>query len=81
MKATMSLAHPWQVYIFRNMHEEIFNLPKLTVIKGDYGTVVKKTKCVKQLQITTAEAAIHWWCMVHVSDHTALNETKFFSDY
>ena len=77
MKATTSLAHPWQVCIVRNMHEEIFNLLKLTVIKGDYGTVVKKTKCVEQLKITTAEAAIHW--MVHVvSDDTALDENKIF---
>ncbi len=80
VEATTSLAHPWQVCIVRNMHEEIFNLLKLTVIKGDYGTVVKKTKCVEQLQITTAEAAIHW--MVHVvSDDTALNENKIISDY
>jgi hypothetical protein len=39
-------------------------LLRLTVIKGDYGIVVKKTKCVEQLHITTAEAAIHW--MRHV---------------
>jgi hypothetical protein len=32
----------------------------LTVIKGDYGIVVKKTKCVEQLHIITAEAGIHW---------------------
>ena len=64
MKAETCLAHPWQVCIVRNMHEEIFNLLRLTVIKGDYGIVVKKTKCVEQLHITTAEAAIHW--MIHV---------------
>ena len=28
MKATTSLAHPWQVIIARNMHEEVFNLLK-----------------------------------------------------
>ena len=71
MKAVPSLAHPWQVVIVRNMHQEVFNLLKLTVIQGKYGNVAKKTKCVEQLQITTAEAAIHW--MVHVE--------KFSSGY
>ena len=71
MKAVPSLAHPWQVVIVRNMHQEVFNLLKLTVIQGKYGTVAKKTKCVEQLQITAAEAAIHW--MVHVE--------KFSSGY
>jgi hypothetical protein len=43
MKAATCLAHPWQVCIVRNMHEEIFNLLRLTVINlklrmGSYTT-------------------------------------------
>ena len=77
MKATTSLAHPWQVIIVRNMHKEVFNLLKLTVMQGEYGTVAKNTKCVEKLEITTTEAAIHW--MVHViKDHTAVDESEIF---
>ena len=56
MKATTSSANPWQVIIVRNMHEEVFNLLKLTVIQGEYGTVAKNTKCIEKLEITTEAA-------------------------
>ena len=77
MKAITSLPYPWQVIIVRNMHEEVFNLLKLTVIQGEHGTVAKNTKCIEKLEITTIEAAIHW--MVHViKDHTAVDESEIF---
>ena len=49
MKATSCLSHPWQVCIVRNMHQDVFELIRLTIIK----CVARKTRCVEQLEITT----------------------------
>lgn len=65
-------SHLWQVQIVRTMPVEVFELLKLTILRGDYGIVLKNTKCVKQLQITKAEAAMKW--MVGV-----INKNNFYS--
>ena len=57
MKPSSSLANPWGIRFSRNMPEEVLDLLKLTVLKGHYGTVAKKTSCVETLQITTASSA------------------------
>ena len=60
MKQTSSMANPWGVQINRNMPEEVFNLLKLTVQKGNYGKLAKKTSCLVTLMITTANASREW---------------------
>ena len=78
MKPTTSLAHPWQVRFCRNIPVEVFNLLKLTIFNGDYGIVVKSTKSVEQLQITTSNAAIKWITRVTKSTTSTLKETDIF---
>jgi hypothetical protein len=56
MKASTTLSHPWQIRIVRNLHVEIFELLKETILRGGYGNIVKKTKSVEQLEISTLDA-------------------------
>ena len=47
-----SLALPWKVQFARNMPQEEFDLLELIVLEGNYGSVVKKTRCVEHLKLT-----------------------------
>ena len=58
------------------MPEEVFGLLKLTLLKGHYGMVSKKTSCVEILQITTANSAREW--IMHVGSKTS-SEIKMAS--
>ena len=66
MKAITSLARPWKIEFFRNMPREVFDLLKLTVLKGNYGKVARSTKCVDALEVTLAVAWI-----VHIINNSS----------
>lgn len=76
MKAITSLARPWKIFFIRNMAQEVFDLLKQTVLKGNYGTVAKSTRCVDNLQVPLATA----WILhvVKKSSPTVQEEDIFF---
>ena len=52
----------------RNMPQKVFDLLKLTLLKGHYGTVSKKTSCVETLELTAVNSAREW--IMHVGSKT-----------
>jgi hypothetical protein len=69
MKPRSSLSNPWGVKLSRNMPQEVFNLLKLTILKGHYGIVSKNTSCVETLELTAANSAREW--IMHVGNKTS----------
>ena len=69
MKPRSSLSNPWGVKFSRNMPQEVFDLLKLTLLKGHYGIVSKKTCCVETLELTAANSAREW--IMHVGSKTS----------
>lgn len=65
MKAITSLVRPWKIVFTRNIAQEVFDLLKLTIVKGNYGKVVRSTRCVDNLEVILA---IDW--MSHVIQKT-----------
>ena len=65
MKAITSLVRPWKIVFTRNIAQEVFDLLKLTIPKGNYGKVVRSTRCVDKLEVILA---IDW--MSHVIQKT-----------
>ena len=63
MEPLTSLALPGKVQFSRNMPQEVFDLLKLTMLKGDYGIVVKKTRCVEHLKLT----AVTTWMLYAIN--------------
>ena len=75
MKASTTLSHPWQVRIVRNFPLEVFELLKETILRGGYDNIVKKTKCVQQLEISSLDAVYNW--VKHVADNNTTKEISF----
>ena len=50
------------------MPQEVFDLLKLTLLKGHYGTV-SKTSCVETLELTAVNSAREW--IMHVGSKTS----------
>ncbi len=69
MKSSTTLSHPWQIRIVRNLPLEIFELLKETILRGGYGNIVKQTKYVEELEITTLDAVYNW--VKHVTGNNA----------
>jgi hypothetical protein len=69
MKPRSSLSNPWSVKFSRNMPQEVFDLLKLTILKGHYGFVSKTTSCVETLELTAANSAREW--IMHVGNKTS----------
>lgn len=68
MKWRSSLANPWGLICRRDMPQEVFDLLKLTLLKGNYEKIAKKTSCVETLAITTLTSAREW--LMHVGSST-----------
>ena len=65
MKAITSLVRSWKIVFTRKIAQEVFDLLKLTIVKGNYGKVVRSTRCVDNLEVIPA---IDW--MSHVIQKT-----------
>ena len=77
MKSSTTLSHPWQIRIVRNLPLEIFELLKETILRGAYGNIVKQTKYVEELEITTLDAVYNW--VKHLTSSNAAIETDLFT--
>ena len=77
MKTSTTLSHPWKIRIARNHPLEIFELLKETIVSGAYGHIVKQTKFVQQIEISTLDAVYNWVKQVTCNNENI--ETIFFS--
>ena len=63
MKKTTSSSHPWKILFSRNVTKEVFEVLKLSVLEGGYGSLMKTTKSKVYLSITT-RSVIEWMLFV-----------------
>ena len=75
MRAVTSLARPWKIFFVRTMAQEVFDLLKLTILKGKYGTLTKTTCCVDSLEVTLAVA---WMLHVINKSNSTMQEEDIF---
>ncbi|CAB4025608.1 Hypothetical predicted protein, partial [Paramuricea clavata] len=76
MKAITSLARPWKICFSRNMAQEVFDLLKLTILKGNFGNLARSTRCVDSVEVTLATA----WILhvINKNNSTVQEEDIFF---
>jgi hypothetical protein len=75
MKAITLLACPWKICFSRNMAQEVFDLLKLTILKGNFGNLARSTQCIDSVKVTLATA---WILHVIKKNNSTVQEEDIF---
>ena len=73
MKASTPSSHPWQICFSRDVPTEVYNVLKLSLLTGKYGDVLRSTRSLEYLKMSTKEDVCQW--MTHVISKVS-NEGK-----
>ena len=64
IKAPTPSSHPWQICLSHDVPTEVYNVLKLSLLTGKYGDILKSTRSLECLKMSTKEDVCQW--MTHV---------------